>query len=1194
MIKKDIIRKFGSAALAATMAVTPIGGVAFADVDAKDDAVPPTQEKEDDFAGKTVDELEEMMTDAEENVDKLTEIRDEKKAEKNENKASYDAALVEKEKADKAVKNAENALEEAKAENQKKLDDANQKVTDAESAKEEAEKEKVKADQDLEDAKTELETAKKAKTEKETVLTAVEKSEAEKANAAEKAQKDFETAQKAVEDAQAKVDKAQAKVDKLGGNLTELETAVENAKAEQKEAEKKIDEAKAKIDQAQKAKEKAEADLEEAKKNENVESANVKAAETKVNETKTNLDNAKVEKNAADKALVTQTGKVKDAETNLSNAKKEKTELDKKLEAEKAAKKTADNRAKEKAELLKKAEAEHKKEVEKKVALQGELAELNKQTIGLEKKVNDAKTEQQKAETKVNEAENKLKAAEEAAENSAQKIMDGAFAFFADLAAEGDKDAQDALNILNDEFSKECTQKGVEEDATNVVNMAEAIDLIKEGNDLRREYHGLSDLKINSKLMAIAMTNANWSSYRIAHSGHGGMWENLSWNTEDPYFLWYWIEKVTYYKQNNMKLTPDLVEVTKDPTYIYFKENGMLGETGHYTNLINEIHTTTGFGIAQYYGDLGMNSNRCDAQEFNGLVEEEGISVEEYEHKFLDWFKKNENPVEYVEKAEKAVEEAKAEKARADKALADAQSKLDAHKEVVKGKTDEIKAQQGEIDKAVKKVDDAKAVKNSADQAVTDAQNKVDAAKAASENAADKVAAAKTVKDDAVAKQNKLKKEADKAKGKLETAEAEKKAAEEKLASAKADETKAKADKEKKQREKNEAETTLNNANASLTAAQKDLTDKKKAVQVAEKKLQDAKNNQSQEIKQAQDELDAAKAELEKAKTGSAEKKKAKDQADNELKEAQQNTADAKKSVNEAIDQIALAEKNVDEKTQAVTDAASEVVEAENSIKDAKAAVPTEEELENNLVGPRTEHRDAVASKKAIEQKIAELNTLIEILDRELNQAQLELDDAEDYFVRVSDAYEARFQKRVMEDEATGIKVEAEIAGEAKLKVVDTGSTMNVILKDQFGKDYEILGNYDIVIEGTGTYLGDLKITIPVGTQYNGMTVVVKHLRDDGVVESFERKVVDGQVTVELEELSPVSVGIKKAPIVKPDKDKSDAEDNKIPTKVIGKTDEKKSPKTGDTDPMTAGVAGMLAAMGLGLAISGKRKEDNH
>ena len=109
------------------------------------------------------------------------------------------------------------------------------------------------------------------------------------------------------------------------------------------------------------------------------------------------------------------------------------------------------------------------------------------------------------------------------------------------------------------------------------------------------------------------------------------------------------------------------------------------------------------------------------------------------------------------------------------------------------------------------------------------------------------------------------------------------------------------------------------------------------------------------------------------------------------------------------------------------------------------------------------EHKEAIESKKAIEQKIAELNTLIESLDRELNQAQLELDDAEDYFVKVSDAYEARFQNRVMEDEATGIKVEAEIAGEAKLKVVDTGSTMNVILKDQFGKDYEILGNYDIV-----------------------------------------------------------------------------------------------------------------------------------
>lgn len=70
---------------------------------------------------------------------------------------------------------------------------------------------------------------------------------------------------------------------------------------------------------------------------------------------------------------------------------------------------------------------------------------------------------------------------------------------------------------------------------------------------------------------------------------------------------------------------------------------------------------------------------------------------------------------------------------------------------------------------------------------------------------------------------------------------------------------------------------------------------------------------------------------------------------------------------------------------------------------------------------------------------------------------------------------------------------------------------------------------YAAEMELVGEHEGLITITLNVGTEYNGKTVVILHKRDDGTYEEWQRDVVDGKVTIVTDSLSPFMVALKGA-----------------------------------------------------------------
>lgn len=175
----------------------------------------------------------------------------------------------------------------------------------------------------------------------------------------------------------------------------------------------------------------------------------------------------------------------------------------------------------------------------------------------------------------------------------------GAFGFFRYLSEKGDEDATAALEILNTATYASSTTEGNAKDATSLTNMQRAISFIKECNELRTA-NGLSELNVSYQMMAIAMSNLNWSSVNMAHSSQFSVAENLAWGYSDPFYGWYYMEKINYEEQNG-------------------------GETGHYLNVINNWSNVTGFAVSQY-GSYGISHGQVFSYSTDSTM-----TVEEFE-----------------------------------------------------------------------------------------------------------------------------------------------------------------------------------------------------------------------------------------------------------------------------------------------------------------------------------------------------------------------------------------------------------------------------------------------------------------------------------------------------------------------------------------------------------------------------------
>lgn len=165
------------------------------------------------------------------------------------------------------------------------------------------------------------------------------------------------------------------------------------------------------------------------------------------------------------------------------------------------------------------------------------------------------------------------------------------------------------------------------------------------------------------------------------------------------------------------------------------------------------------------------------------------------------------------------------------------------------------------------------------------------------------------------------------------------------------------------------------------------------------------------------------------------------------------------------------------------------------------------------------------------------------------------------------------------------------------------------------------VGSYDIAIEN-GTSKGKVNLTFNVGKDIDDRDVKITHFKKDGSVETFDKKVKDGTVTVETDSFSPFVISLigkvdpnkpnpnkpnpNKPEIKQPkekdkdgktsdgniSKDKSGDKGNmaKDKQKETKKKNDTK-PKTGDSKNLIGLIAAMLSAIGLALAVRRKKSD---
>ncbi len=116
-------------------------------------------------------------------------------------------------------------------------------------------------------------------------------------------------------------------------------------------------------------------------------------------------------------------------------------------------------------------------------------------------------------------------------------------------------------------------------------------------------------------------------------------------------------------------------------------------------------------------------------------------------------------------------------------------------------------------------------------------------------------------------------------------------------------------------------------------------------------------------------------------------------------------------------------------------------------------------------------------------------------------------------------------------DEETGISIDGSLEDGASLKVeniTENDETYNKLL-EAMGEHEEVLMSVDVSIVG-GTYTpgSAMTLTFSVDPQYNGRTVIIKHLLSDGTIDTYTAIVSDGKVQITVTELSPFMIALAK------------------------------------------------------------------
>ncbi len=112
-----------------------------------------------------------------------------------------------------------------------------------------------------------------------------------------------------------------------------------------------------------------------------------------------------------------------------------------------------------------------------------------------------------------------------------------------------------------------------------------------------------------------------------------------------------------------------------------------------------------------------------------------------------------------------------------------------------------------------------------------------------------------------------------------------------------------------------------------------------------------------------------------------------------------------------------------------------------------------------------------------------------------------------------------------VEDTNNGVAVvgKKDIDSTLAVEKLDTNSDVYKELNQKLeGK--KVLGSYEVKLNGD--YEGKLNVSFNVDSKYNGEKATVLHKKSNGTIETFEKEIIDGKVTVEVDELSPFVIAL--------------------------------------------------------------------
>ncbi len=363
---------------------------------------------------------------------------------------------------------------------------------------------------------------------------------------------EYKSSQEKVSLAQTNVDEAKSNLESVQKTYQAAKEAFSGASAQRDDAYKQVSASKKALQNAQKANDEAQNTYNKTKTaydqcltQNNIQS--IAKLRNQLNAAKANLDKASSSLASEKDAYTQSLNTYKKVQASLKSAECKKSDMMKQIEDAKTALSKAQGQLRKTQDALSSATSQYKQAQATYNAQQMKVKDLNENIKTLQKDVSRLKSEVEQAQMIYDRA----KARVEAHQNDSKDLEDGAFSFFKYLSNLGNKDAKQALSILENSNLHDFVQRGNSLSATSYNNMLHALDLIDEGNLIRQApTNNLKPLKVSHSLMAVAMVNADWATHNIKHSlQHFNAYyngENAAWGLQDPYKGWYQDEKDYY------------------------------------------------------------------------------------------------------------------------------------------------------------------------------------------------------------------------------------------------------------------------------------------------------------------------------------------------------------------------------------------------------------------------------------------------------------------------------------------------------------------------------------------------------------------------------------------------------------------------------------------------------------------------